>query len=234
MEQKRVLVTGGTGALGNEIVRALRRSTPAFEVTANYYRDRPRAMELQNETRCHLYQADVGDEAQVKEMFEDLPPFFAIVHAAGVSHDGLLAKQSRAQWNESLRINADAAFLIAREALQKLERGGRLVFLASRVGEQGGAGQSSYAAAKAATLALMKCASREGAERRITVNAICPGFVLSSMNNNLSTPRLEQARKSSVTQQFGQASETASLVQWLLSESASGISGQVFHADNRL
>lgn len=239
MERKRILITGGTGALGSEIVRALSRSTPAFEVTANYHRDANRAEELHLETNCDLFCADVGDEAQVAQMFEKSSPLFAVIHAAGTAHDGLLLKQSRAMWNESLCINADAAFFIARAALQEpknggLANGGRLIFLASRVGEQGRAGQSSYAAGKAATVALMKCAAREGAMRKVAVNAVCPGFVLSDMNASLSTPHLDQARKSSITQQFGNASETAGLVQWLLSESAASISGQVFYCDNRL
>ena len=249
MEQKRILVTGGTGALGSEILRALSRSTPAFNVTANYYRDANRAEELHRETNCDLFCADVGDEAQVAQMFEKLmfenlmfeksSPLFAVIHAAGTAHDGLLLRQSRVMWNKSLRINADAAFFIARAALQEpknggLANGGRLIFLASRVGEQGRAGQSSYAAAKAATVALMKCAAREGAQRKVAVNAVCPGFVLSDMNASLSTPHFDQARKSSITQQFGSAEETACLVHWLLGESAANISGQVFHCDNRL
>lgn len=239
MELKRVLITGGTGALGSEIVRALSRSTPAFEVTANFHHDVHCAEKLQRETHCKLHRADVGNEAQVAQMLQKLSPLFAIIHAAGTAHNGLLVKQSRATWNESLRINADAAFFIARAALQEtknggLPNGGRLIFLASRAGEQGRAGQTSYSAAKAATLALMKCAAREGAERNIAVNAVCPGFVLSAMNASLSTPHLEQARQESLTQQFASASETAGLVQWLLGESASGVSGQVFHCDNRL
>lgn len=239
MAQKRVLVTGGTGALGAEIVRVLSRSTPAYHVRANFSRDVERASALKKQTGCALHHADMSDETQVDAMFFKLSPLFAIVHAAGVSHDGLLLRQSHATWNDSLRVNADAAFLVARAALQELENGGlehggRLIFLASRVGEQGGAGQTSYAAGKAAMLALMKCAAREGAERRIAVNAICPGFVPSTMNDNLSTPRLQQARQSSVSREFGKASETAGLVQWLLGEASAGISGQVFHCDNRL
>lgn len=234
MAEKRVLVTGGTGVLGGEIVRALTRSTPAFDVTASFRNNAKRASELQSETGCRLFQADVGDETQVETMCENSSPLYAVVHAAGVACDALLLRQSRATWNDVLQTNADGAFLVARAALQKMQRGGRLIFLASRAGEQGKAGQTAYAASKAATLALMKCAAREGAERRIAVNAICPGFVISAMNAGLSTPRLEQARRSSIYNQFGAASETASLVLWLLQEASAGISGQIFHCDNRL
>lgn len=234
MAQKTVLVTGGTGVLGAEIVRALKGSTPCFDVTANFCRNSERAEKVQTETKCRLHRADVGDEAQVTKMFETLPPLFAVVHAAGAAHDELLMRQSRAMWNDSLRVLADGAFLVARAALEKLEVGGRLVFLASRAGEQGSSGQSAYASSKAAMLALMKCAALEGAQRQIAVNAICPGFVPSEMSDHLSAAQKEKARAKSVFGQFGKASETAALVQWLLSEAAAGISGQVFHCDSRL
>ena len=234
MLEKRVLVTGGTGVLGSEIVRTLIRSTPAYAVTANFRSDSERAVSLQSETGCALHQADVGDEAQVEVMFKKLSPLFAVVHAAGTSEDELLLRQSRMAWNDTLRVNADGAFLVARVALQKLETGGRLIFLASRVGEQGRAGQTAYAASKAAMLALMKSTAREGADRRIAVNAICPGFVPSAMSDGLSAEHLQQARRASVYNEFGSASQTAKMVQWLCSEASDGISGQIFHCDSRL
>jgi len=232
--EKQVLVTGGTGVLGGEIVSLLLRSTPRFNVIANFSQDEKRAALLQDKTGCRLHRADVGDENQVEEMFATLPRLFAIVHAAGVSQDELMLRQSREDWNQSLRANADSAFLVARQALQKLEHGGRLIFLASRVGEQGNAGQTAYSASKAATIALMKCAAREGAESRIAVNAICPGFVPSAMSEDLSTPRLEKARAASVLGELGKAQQTAGLVRWLLQEESVGISGQVFHCDSRI
>ena len=234
MAQKTVLVTGGTGVLGKEIVRVLKGSTPSFGVTANFHRNAERAEKVQIETDCLLHRADVGDEAQVEKMFEKLPPLFAVVHAAGVARDEIVLRQSRAMWNDSLRVNADGAFLITRAALEKLEFGGRLIFLASRAGEQGSAGQSAYAASKAGMLALMKCAAREGAERKIAVNAICPGFVLSEMSEHLSVAQKEKARRKSVFGDVGTADETAALVSWLLSAEAAAISGQVFHCDSRL
>lgn len=234
MVEKRVLVTGGTGVLGSEIVRTLTRSTPAYAVTANFRKDSERAVLLQSETGCVLHRADIGDESQVEAMFREISPLFAVVHAAGTSDNELLLLQSRAVWDDSLRINADGAFLVARDALQKLETGGRLIFLASRAGEQGRAGQTAYAASKAALLALMKSAAREGANRGIAVNAICPGFVPSSMSDGLNVERLQQARRSSVYNEFGSASQTAKMVQWLCSEASVGISGQVFHCDSRL
>ncbi|MDQ3815055.1 MAG: SDR family oxidoreductase, partial [Armatimonadota bacterium] len=164
MEPEVVLVTGGTGTLGGEIVRALCAAS-RWQVLANYRRDDERAERLQRATGCALFRADVGSEAEVEAMFAQLPPLFAVVHVAGIAPDALLLRQSRAAWHETLRVNTTGAFLVARAALRKLEAGGRLLMLASRVGEHGNRGQGAYAASKAAVIALVKCAAREGGAR---------------------------------------------------------------------
>jgi 3-oxoacyl-[acyl-carrier protein] reductase len=227
-----VLVTGGTGALGSKIVQAMKRND--FNVNAKYRRDSARAGELQSATGCELRRADVGDEAQVEAMFETLPSLFAIIHAAGVTDDASIMRQTRTAWHETLRVNADGAFLVTRAALKKLDEGGRLIILASRVGEQGNSGQAAYAASKAASIALAKCAAREGAARRLAVNVLCPGFVPSALSVSLPPARLKALEGEGVLPASDGASQVAAAVLWLLSDAAAAISGQVIHCDSRI
>jgi NAD(P)-dependent dehydrogenase (short-subunit alcohol dehydrogenase family) len=227
-----VLVTGATGTLGSEITRIL--AAREYSVFAGFARDEVSATQLQRETGCEIVRADIADEAQVAAMFESLPPLFAVVHLAGIARDEVFPKQSRQDWDETLRVNCDGAFLVARAALQKLESGGRLILFASRVGVRGRAGQTAYGASKAAQIALMKCAAIEGAPRRIAVNAICPGFVPSAMSERLSTRALQTAQSESVFDEFGSTAEVGALVELLLEENAAKISGQIFHCDSRL
>lgn len=249
-----VLVTGGTGAIGGAIVAALCRQntgaqtrgaeaagaeTPSanalrWRVVAGYARDDERARAVREATGCEIHRADVGDEAEVEAMFGRWPEPFAVVHAAAVSRNALLGRQTRAEWRETLRVNADGAFLVTRAALSNLRDGGRLLLLASRVGERGSRGQGAYAASKAACLALMRCAAREGAVRGISVNAICPGFVPSALTRSLPAQRLEQFRRDSVLGRFGSPREVAATVLWLLREDAAAVSGQVIHCDSRI
>lgn len=222
-------MTGGTGTLGSALVRSL--CADGVHVVAGYVRDEERAARLRNETGCEIVRADIGDENAVVALFQSLPPLFGVIHAAGTSHDALLLRQSCESWHETLRVNATGAFLVARAALEKLDDGGRLILVASRVGERGAPGQSAYAAGKAATLGLMKCAAREGVARKLCVNAICPPFVPSALSQTLGASELAALRGQSLTGDFGDARGFVSAARWLLSET---ISGQIIHCDDRI
>lgn len=235
--QRTVLVTGATGAIGSQIVRDLHKSSTRLaigQVVAGYGCNAQGARALQAESGCDLRQADIGDEAQVEALFNGLDDLFAVVHCAAITRDALLVKQSRASWDDLMRVNATGTFLVVRESLRHLGFGGRLIVLASRVGERGAIGQSAYAASKAATIALVQSAAREGAELQICVNAICPGVVSSMMTWNLSKIRKAELARQNLFGDFGSAWAVSSLVQWLLSEVADEVSGQVLHCDSRL
>lgn len=235
-----ILVTGGTGTLGAAIARALCTDgstliggNQAVRVVVNYFRDQERAERVQAETGCDLWRADVGDEDSVTQLFESLGSLYAVIHAAAVSRDGLAASYSRAAWQETLSVNATGAFLVTRAALSRLGNDGRLIILASRAGESGNSGQSAYASSKAAITALAKCAAREAAGR-IAVNVLCPGFVPGPISADVNSSRLDWQRARSVDGELGSVEPIVSAVQWLLSDGARGVSGQVIHCDNRL
>ena len=237
-----ILITGATGAIGSQIVRALSERAlsdsrfwqSSTRIVAHGFQNAEKAQVLQRETNCELRFADIGDEAQIERLFCGLENLFAVVHCAGIARDDLLVKQSRARWDETLRVNGDGTFLVVRESLRKLTSGGRLVIVASRVGEIGGIGQSAYAATKAAQIALMKSAARESSTRKLCVNAICPGVVDSPMTQTLSEARQAELASQSLFGETGSARAVAGTVQWLLSDFADEVSGQVIHCDNRL
>lgn len=235
-----ILITGGTGTLGAALTRALCHAAQStldgpqpFRIIANYRRDHKRAEQLQIETGCGLWCADIGDENSVRAMFEAIGSLGSVVHLAAVARDGLVANTPRAAWQESLRINANGAFLVTRAALQHLEADGRLILFASRAAQTGNRGQSAYAASKAAVIALAKCAAREAAGR-IAVNVLCPGFVAGAMSKNVAAPGLDWQRARSADGELGRVEPVVSAVQWLLSDGARGVSGQVIHCDARL
>lgn len=225
-----VLVTGGSGVIGSAVVAVL--CAGGRRVVASYASDDERAQNVSRATGCDVQRADCADESAVEALFQK-HSFGAVVHAAGVCNEAILLRQSEASWAETLRVNATGAFLVTRAALRFLPRGGRLILLASRVGENGAAGLGAYAASKAAVLSLSESAAREGGKNGIAVNCVCPGWVPSRLTGRREN-RLEAARRSSTFGALGRAEETAGVVGWLLSAESEGVSGQVFHADSRL
>ncbi len=231
-QKRAILVTGATGEIGSEIVRSFNESNT--RIVAHWFQNGAKALQLQGETSCELRQADLRDETQVENLFAGLGELFAVVHCAGVARDALVLKQSRQSWNETLALNCDATFLVVRESLRRLNRGGRMIVVASRVGEIGAVGQSAYAASKAAQIALVKCAARESVEKRLCVNAVCPPVVESSMTRTLSEARRSALKNQSVFGEFGSSQSVASAVRWLLGDGACEVSGQVIHCDDRI
>lgn len=221
-----MLVTGASGTLGRALVAALIQADCA--VVAGYWRHPERAEALSH-ANCTLWRGDASDETTVERWFQT--PFDAVFHLAASNRDALLPRISRSDWDESLRMNLQSAFLVTRASLQTLPRGGHLVLVSSRVGERGGAGQSAYAASKAAILGLMKTAALEGRARGICVNALCPGFAISGLSPGLSPEVLARRERENWVPNADAAHSFAAFGVWLLQ---TRISGQILRPDCRI
>ena len=223
------IVIGASGVLGMAIARRL---STEHRVLGTYFSRHQEAQDLLG-FGCAIEQLNVRDEAAVDGLLGRVRPK-SLVLCAGVAGSGLVARLSAQAWREALGVHLDGLFWALRGALKYLPDGSRVVWLGSRVGQVGGAGQSAYASAKASGEALVKSAAREGAARNIAINVVCPSFVLSPLTSGLSEARLQAERERDVTGALGQAELCAEMVTWLLSESARGLSGQVLHADGRI
>ena len=227
---RRILVTGGTGTLGGGLVRALRAAN--YGVTANFWHDEARAAVLRRETGCELFRADLRDETQVAALFA-AGKFETVIHGAGVTRDALLLRQTQKSWRDTLETNLDAAFLVARESLQTLPREGQLIFLASRAGEHGFAGQGAYAASKAALLGLMKTAAIEGKAEGLQICAVCPGYVSSNLSAGISARKTAARRAENVLDAADGGEALAAMISWIL-RAKPRISGQILRPDCRI
>lgn len=230
------LVTGASRGIGAAVARQL--AADGWPVGVNYRRDRDGAERVATEIeagggRAVAIQADVARpdaaDALLPELERLLGPVLVVVNNAGQTADGLSLRLADDDWNRVLETNLSGAFRITRRALPGMVRArfGRIVNVASVVGQRANAGQANYAASKAGLVAFTKTVAVEVARRGVTVNAVAPGFIDTEMTAGVTNGLVATipARRP------GSPEEVAACVGFLASEEASYVTGAILTVD---
>ncbi|HAN98199.1 MAG TPA: 3-oxoacyl-[acyl-carrier-protein] reductase [Planctomycetaceae bacterium] len=156
-----------------------------------------------------------------------------LVNNAGITRDTLLPRMSDAEWDDVIETNLRGTFLFARAASRHMMRAryGRIINISSVSGIMGNPGQTNYSASKAGMIGLTRSLSRELAGRKVTINAVAPGFIESEMTKALGDAILGEVSKRIPAKRLGTAEEVASAVLFLASPAAAYITGQVLVVD---
>ncbi len=171
--------------------------------------------------------ADVENMVKIaKETFDRLD---ILVNNAGITRDALLLRMKDDDWDAVLDVNLKGAFLCSRAAakLMSKQRYGRIINIASIVGQMGNPGQANYCASKGGLIAMTKSNARELAKRNVTVNAVAPGFIATDMTNALPEKVRDELSAQIPMGKLGSADDIANSVLFLASENSSYITGQV-------
>lgn len=227
-----VVVTGGTRGIGRAITLAFLAEGALVHAT---YQGNDAAAEALREAagadaeRLSFAKFDVGDHDACKGFWETLEgtPVSALVNNSGIRRDGILATMSPENWDAVLRTNLSGGAFMSKFAVQNMmrQRYGRIVFITSPAGVQGFEGQGNYCASKAGQVGLMRALCKEVAKRKITVNAVSPGFIGTELIDDLSPELVKEYKASVPLRRFGEPSEVASAVLYLASSEASYITG---------
>lgn len=155
-----------------------------------------------------------------------------LVNNAGITRDGLIMRMKEEDWDLVIDVDLKSVFngIKAVSPIMMKQRYGRIINIASIVGEMGNAGQANYSAAKGGVIALTKTAARELASRGITVNAIAPGFIDTEMTKKLPDDIKDKLKSQIPMGTLGQAEDVAKAVVYLASE-ADYITGQVINVN---
>ena len=240
--KKYALVTGGSRGIGAAIASQL--AADGYYVIINYRSNSEAAAETLKAIKDaggqgELLPFDVTEEQAVDtalEQWEDRHPdeyISVLVNNAGVRSDNLMVFMETEQWNRVMGASLNGFFFVTRRLLKNMmtHRNGRIVNIASLSGLKGLPGQSNYSAAKAAMIGAMKALAQEVASRKVTVNAVAPGFIHSDMTKDLNEAEL---KKTVPMNRFGEPQEVADLVSFLVSPKASYITGQTISINGGL
>jgi 3-oxoacyl-[acyl-carrier protein] reductase len=237
-EDQGVIVTGGTRGIGRAVV--LGAVTEGARVVFCGRAGSDAAAEVEAAARAAggeawFVPADVSREADVERLFdtalERLPGIDVVVNNAGVTRDALLTQTTLEDWNHVLDVNLRGPFLMCRRAVDEMltrTEGGRIVNVASFTAN-GLAGATSYAASKAALLALTRSIAKEYGRRRIACNAVVPGFIDTEMTTRYDPAARAALAKLSPHARFGRADEVADAILFLASHEASFVTGDAVY-----
>ena len=233
-----ILITGANGSIGEACARTFLERWPMAKVFLGCRAERAQAEALAAEFagRCELLSLEVTDpeawDAAVAHILADAGRLDVLVNNAGHYRDALLATMPLEAWHDVLATNLTGTFLGCRAVVRPMlaQRYGRIINMASLSALMGPAGQANYAAAKAGVVALTQSLAKEVARSGVTVNAICPGYV---MTRELAKDgvRMAELAKRVPARRIGQAAEVAGAVMYLAGADAAYTTGAVLKVD---
>ena len=236
------LVTGGSRGIGKAV--AIKLARMGWPVVINYRGNTEAAEATKNEIeefggKAELLRFDCGDKKAIEEalaLFEEQHPddyIGVLVNNAGIRKDNLMIFMQNEEWHQVMDTSLNAFFYITRRLLKNMltHRHGRIINMTSLSGVKGMPGQTNYSAAKGAIISATKALAQEVAKRKVTVNAVAPGFISTDMTADLDEKELS---KLIPLGRFGKPEEVANVVGFLASNEADYITGQCIQVNGGL
>lgn len=229
MDKKRVLVTGSSRGIGKEIALYLAKN--GFDIDVHYVHNQTKAQEAADEIKelgcdAQILKFDIKNREECASVLADRL-YYGIVLNAGIARDNVFPILEGDEWDEVIDTNLTGFYNVLKPLVMPMISNrikGRIITLSSVSGLCGNRGQVNYSASKAGIIGATKALSLELAKRGITVNCIAPGVIETDMIKDVP---IDEVKKLIPMKRLGQAREVASLANYLMSEDASYITGQV-------
>ena len=239
VEGRVALVTGASQGIGRACALALAEGGAAIALAArNEEKLAQVAAEIEGKGgKAATFRMDVANESEIKSAVKAAIERFGkldiLVNNAGITHDTLLLRMKRADWDSVLQTNLTGTFLCTQAALGSMlrQRWGRIINITSIFGQIGQVGQANYSASKAGLIGFTMSMARELASRNITVNAVAPGYIETAMTAGLSEDLKSKVSDAIPLGRAGSDMDVAHAVKFLASEEAGYITGHVLNVN---
>ena len=234
-KNKKILITGATGGIGNELVKKF----DGLEGSVMGTGTNPEKLDLikKKYPGIKVLKFDIADHAKIEDFVENvclhLGGLDILINNAGINVDNLSLRMKDEEWKRVIDVNLNSTFLLCKHSIKKMLKNkfGRIVNITSIVGHTGNPGQVNYSATKAGIIGMSKSLALEYAKKNITVNCVSPGFIATNMTMNIAekaklflTSRIPMGR-------LGTGEDVSNCVVFLSSESASYITGETLHVN---
>lgn len=236
MSEKYALITGASRGIGEAIARRFAREGYHLYLTcSNSYNallTLSKELSQAYNVPCQAFQTDMGDFAQVEELFSHIPTLDVLVNNAGIAHMGLLMDMSREEWQHIMDVNLNSCFYTAKFSIPLFlkKHSGSIINISSVWGNVGAAAEVAYSTSKAGVNGFTKALAKELAPSHIPVNAIACGVIDTSMNHCLSSEDVKELIADIPADRLGQPSEIAEIVLQLAGTS-DYLTGQIITVD---
>jgi len=239
VENKKIIVTGASGGIGNSIVEKLYNN--GADILATGTRDEKLNELKQKFKNIKTLKFDISDHNKIEEFLntatEDLGGSLdCIVNNAGITKDNLTIRMSMEEWTKVIDINLTSTFLMSKFAIKKMlkNKSGKIINITSVVGHTGNIGQANYTASKAGIVAMSKSLAIEYAKKNINVNCVSPGFISTAMTDKIDDKFKETIISKIPANRLGKPEDIANAVLFLASNNSDYINGETLHVNGGL
>ena len=235
LENKKIIVTGASGGIGNSIVEKL--NDCGADILASGTREE-KLEELKNKFKnVKILKFDISQNEKIEEFIEnaskELDGLDCIVNNAGITQDNLAIRMNLEEWKKVIDLNLTSTFLMSKFAVKKMlkNKKGKIINITSVVGHTGNLGQANYTASKAGVIAMSKSLAIEYAKKNINVNCISPGFIKTAMTDKIDEKFKEVIISKIPSARLGEPQDIANAVIFLASSQSDYINGETLHVN---